>query len=158
MTCTISTQPHLNVIPSGGGKFFHEPWRIVEGTAGVQSATALPIQEGIIGVELELVTIYTGSITEVVTPHIGWDGDGHWVVDVGAGTDILTIRGDDLMKSSCKSPDMLPGIASVCEANAIHISVINCEITIIVVRTKRIWCLLLVANDLTTHTCAYPMP
>ena len=63
----------------------------------------------------------TGSITEVVTPHIGWDGDGHWVVDVGAGTDILTMGCDDLMKSSCKSPDMLPGITSMCEANAIHI-------------------------------------
>ena len=61
--------------------------------------------------------IFTTSITEVVTPHIGWDGDGHRVVDVGAGTDIMTISGDDLMKSSCKSPDMLPGIASVCETN-----------------------------------------
>ena len=58
-----------------------------------------------------------------------------------------------LMKSSCKSPDMLPGIASVCEANAIHICVLNCETTIIVVSPERIWCLLLVANDLTTHVC-----
>jgi len=53
-------------------------------------------------VESVLESSFTGSITEVVTPHIGWDGDGLWVVDVGAGTDILTIAGEDLMKSSCK--------------------------------------------------------
>jgi len=31
------------------------------------------------------------------------------------------IEGDDLMNSSCKSPDMLPGIVSMSEANAINI-------------------------------------
>ena len=100
-----------------------------------------------------LESIFTGSITEVVTPHIGWDGNGSWVVDVGTGTDTITIGCDDLMNSSYESPDMLPGITSVCEANAIHIVVINCETTIIVVRPECIRCFLLVANDLTTHVC-----
>ena len=86
--------------------------RIVEGTAGVQSTTTLPIPEGIIGIEYELGIIFTGSITEVVTPHIGWDGDGRLVADVGAGTDIVSV-GVDLMKTSYKSPDMLPGIMSI---------------------------------------------
>ena len=119
-TTIVGTQPHLNIILSGGGKFFHEPRRIVEGTAGVQSTTPLPIPEGIIGIEYELPVIFTACITEVVTPHIGRDGDVHWVVDVGAGTDILTIGCDDLMKSSCKCPDMFPGITSMCEANIHH--------------------------------------
>ena len=99
--------------------------------------------------------IFTASITEVVTPNIGWDGDGHRIVDVGAGTERRSVIGvvEDFMKSSCKSPDMFPGITSMCEDNAIHISVINCETTIIVVRTECIYSLLLVANDLTTHVC-----
>ena len=95
-TCLVGTQPHLNAIPSGGGKLLHEPWRIVEGTAGVQSTTALPIPEGIIGIESKLESIFTGSITEVVTPHIGWDGDGHQVVGVGAGTESFRVVGDSL--------------------------------------------------------------
>ena len=95
----------------------------------------------------------TGSVTEVVTPHIGWDGDGPCVEDVGARTYMLTTTSDDLMKSSCKSPDVFPGITSMCEANTFHIVVINCEMTIIVVRPECIWCLLLVANGLTTHVC-----
>ena len=53
--------------------------------------------------ESRLELTFTGSVTEVVTPHIGWDGNGHWVVDVGAGTDMLTMGSDDLMKSSCPS-------------------------------------------------------
>ena len=157
-TWAISTQPHLNVIPSGEGKLFHEPRRIVEGTAGVQSTTALPIPEGVIGIEYVLEVIFTGSITEVVTPHIGWEGDGHRVVDVGAGTDSIGMSGEDLVNSNYKSPDMLPGIVSVCEANAIHIIVINCETTINVIRMESIRCLLLVANDLATHVCVYRMP
>ena len=44
------------------------------------------IPERIIGVKSQLIMTFNGSVTEVVTPHIGWDGDGHWVVDVGAGT------------------------------------------------------------------------
>ena len=100
--------------------------------------TAPPIPEGIIWIESELEVILTGSITEVVIPHIGWDGDGRLVADVGAGTDIVSV-GVDLMKTSYKSPDMLPGIMSMCETNAIHISVINCETTITVVRPECIW-------------------
>ena len=53
--------------------------------------------------ESRLELTFTGSVAEVVTPHIGWDGDGHWDVDVGAGTDMLTMGSDDLMKSSCLS-------------------------------------------------------
>ena len=94
---------------------------------------------------------FTGSVTEVVTPHIGWDGDGHCAVDVGAGTDITTMV--DLIKSSCKSPDVFPGITSMCEANTVHILVINCESTINMIGMEGIWCFLLVANDLATHTC-----
>ena len=90
-------------------------------------------------VESEPVTIFTGSITEVVTPHIGWDGDGQRDVDVGAGTDKLTMGCEAFLKSSCKSPDTLPGIMSACEANAIHIVVINCATTIIAIRPECIW-------------------
>ena len=32
---------------------------------------------------------FNGSVTEVVIPHKGWDGDGHCVVDVGTGTDYM---------------------------------------------------------------------
>ena len=71
---------------------------------------------------------------------------------VGAGTETEGVEGDNLMKSSCKSQDMLPGIASMCEANAIHISFINCEIHI-EKGHECIWRLLLVSNDLTTHVC-----
>ena len=53
--------------------------------------------------ESRLELTFTGSVTEVVTPHIGWDGNGQWFVDVGAGTDMLTMGSDDLMKSSCPS-------------------------------------------------------
>ena len=151
-TWLISTQPHLNVIASWGGQLFHEPWRVVEGTAGVQSTTALPIPERIIGIEYPLVSTFTGSVTEVVTPHKGWDGDGHWAVDVGAGADIMTI-GWNLIKSSYKSPYVFPGVMSMCEANTIHIGVIDCETTVAVIVPECIWCLLLVANDLTTHVC-----
>ena len=76
-TTIVGTQPHLKIILSGGGKFFHEPRRIVKGTARVQSTTTLTIPEGIIGIEYDLPVIFTASITEVVTPHIGWDGDVH---------------------------------------------------------------------------------
>ena len=138
-TTIVGTQPHLNVIPSRGGKFFREPRRIAKGTARVQSTTALPIPEGIIWVESELKSTLTGSITEVVTPHIGWDGDGQVAVDVGARTETIGVASDDLVKSSCKSPDMLPRITSMCEANAIHIVVINCDTTIMVVTHKCIW-------------------
>ena len=94
---------------------------------------------------------FTGSVTEVVTPHIGWDGNGHCVVDAGAGTDYSSLV--DFISSTYKSPDVFPGITSMCEANTIHILVINCQTTITVIGNKCIWCLLLVANDLTTHTC-----
>ena len=110
----ITTQPHLNVITSWGGQIFHEPWWAVEGTAGVQSTTALPIPERIIGIESVLDTTFTGSVTEVVIPHIGWDGDGHWVVDVSAGTCTDTLS-EKFMKSSCKSSDVFPGNMSMCE-------------------------------------------
>ena len=40
---------------------------------------------------------------------------GLWVVGVGAGTESFGVEGDDLMKSSCKSPDVLPGIVSLYE-------------------------------------------
>ena len=50
------------------------------------------------------------------------------------GQSILTkVSRDDFMKSSCKSPDVFPGITSMCEANTIHIVVINCETPIIVI-------------------------
>ena len=99
--------------------------------------TALTIPERIIGIEYVLDMTFTGSVTEVVTPHIGWDGDGHCVVDVGAGTDIIPM-GRNLMKSSYKSPDVFPWITSMCEANTIDIVVINCETMINVVRPESI--------------------
>ena len=75
---------------------------------------------------------FASSVTKVVIPDIRWDGNGQWVVDVGAGTETLTMDGGNLMKSSCKSPDVFPWIATMCEANTVHICVINCETTIIV--------------------------
>jgi len=75
-TWLVSTQPHLNVIPSGGRKLFHEPQRIVEGTTGVQLTPVLPIPEGISGIVCVLECTFTGSITEVTISHIGWDGNG----------------------------------------------------------------------------------
>ena len=74
-------------------------------------------------------------------------------MDVGAGTDSLRVDGGNLMKSSCKSPDVFPGIVSMCEANTIHVQVINCQVTIYTVGFECIWWPLLVANDLTTHMC-----
>ena len=63
------------------------------------------------------VSTFTGSVTEIVTPHIGWDVNGHWIVDVGTGTNIARKGSSDLMKSSCKSPNVFPGITSMYEAN-----------------------------------------
>ena len=92
----------LNVITSGGQQPFHEPWWTVEGTTGIQSAATLPIPEGIMWVEYMLASTFAGSITEVVIPHKWWDWERDWVVYVGAGTKVLGIDGDYLMKSSCK--------------------------------------------------------
>ena len=130
ITCLISTQPHLNVITSWRGKLFHEPRRVVEGTSGVQLTTALTIPERIIGIESVLELTFTGGVAEVIIPHIGWDGDGGRVIDVGAGTESVTMDGGNLMNSSCKSPDVFPGIVSMCKANTIHIVAINCGTTI----------------------------
>ena len=80
---------------------------------GIQSAATLPIPEGIMWVEYMLASTFAGSITEVVIPHEGWDWERDWVVYVGAGTKVLGIDGDYLMKSSCKSPDVFPGITSM---------------------------------------------
>ena len=66
---------------------------------------------GVIRIEFELVVIFTGSITEVVTPHIGWDGDGQWVVDVGAGTD-MPGEGAYFIKSYYKCPDIIGNMDS----------------------------------------------
>ena len=51
-------------------------------------------------------------------------------MDVGAGTERLTVDGGNLMNSSCKSPDVFPGAVSMCEANTIHVVAINCQSTI----------------------------
>ena len=101
--------------------------------------TTCPIPERIIGIELVLKLTFTGSVTEVVIPHIGWDGNDHWVMDVGAGTDRLTVGSDDFMNSSYKSPDVCPGIISMCEANTINVSIINCETPINTIRPECIW-------------------
>ena len=53
-------------------------------------------------VEYMLASTFAGSITEVVIPHKWWDWERDWVVYVGAGTKVLGIDGDYLMKSSCK--------------------------------------------------------
>ena len=54
-------------------------------------------------------------------------------MDVGAGTESLRVDGGNLMNSSCKSPDVFPGITSMCEANTIHVQVINCGTAIYVI-------------------------
>ena len=102
--------------------------------------TALPIPERIVGLEYMLVSTFAGSITEVVISHIGWYWERDWVVYVGAGTKVLGIDCDYLMKCSCESPYVFPGITSMCEANTIYIIVINCEMAIIVnIGPKCIW-------------------
>ena len=148
---TISTT--LTVITSGGRQPFHEPQWTVEGTTGIQSAATLPIPEGITWVEYMLASTFAGSITEVVIPHKGWDWERDWVVNVGAGTKVLGIDCDYLMKSSCKSPDLFPGITSMSEGNTTHIVVINSDMAIIIIGPKCIWWSLLVACYLATHRC-----
>ena len=74
-------------------------------------------------------------------------------MDVGAGTESLRVDGGNLMNSSCKSPDVFPGITSMCEANTIHVQVINCGTAIYVIGGECIYWPLLVANDLTTRMC-----
>ena len=85
------------------------------------------------------------------SPHIRWDGDGFSVV-VDAGTDVPRAAAD-LIKSSCKCPDVFPGIKSMCKANTIHVLVINCETTVTDITVECIWWPLLVPNDLATYIC-----
>ena len=82
----MANHQHTASSQSGGGQLFHEPWWIVERTTGILSTTALSIPERIIGVEYMLVSTFAGSITQVVTPHIGWYWERDWVVHVDAGT------------------------------------------------------------------------
>ena len=85
-----------------------------------QLTTALPIPEEIIRVEPVLEVGFTGGVSEVVIPYVGWNGGGHWVVDVGAGTETMRMGDEILFHKGCKSPDVFPGIMSMCEVDPLE--------------------------------------
>ena len=63
VSISISTQPHLHILRSGLRQLSVEPWRVVEGTAGV-TATPLPIPQWVgrvDGIRYNIV-----SITEII--------------------------------------------------------------------------------------------
>ena len=84
--CFLSTKPHFNIVMSPCWQLLHEPRRVVEGTASVESTTALAIPERIIRVKANFISLGTCSVTEIVIANIRRDWYGDVVVDVSAGT------------------------------------------------------------------------
>ena len=111
-SCLISTQSHFNVVTSACWQLLHEPWRVVERTASVESTTALAIPERIIGVKAIFKMLRTSCIAKVVTANKRGDWYGLLVVDICTRT-YCVWKCQDLIKCSSKCPYVFPGIASV---------------------------------------------
>jgi hypothetical protein len=80
------TQPHFYIVMSACWQLLHKPRRVVEGTASVESTTALAIPERILGVKLVFKMLLTGRITEVVIANKWRDWYGDVIIDIYAWT------------------------------------------------------------------------
>ena len=123
-----------------------KPRRRVERAAAVHWSTALPIPEGVIGVEdVFKLGSFSCRVTEVVTPHPG----GNTSVQGGVDAGTLSIK-VGVAIGCCEGPDVLSWVHPMCEDHTICIGIIYREIRMKVVLTKRVRYFVLEANDFAT--------